>query len=358
MKGYLHLENGDKFEGEWLSESEGNFEGEVVFFTGMTGYQEVLTDPSYKGQIVVFTYPLIGNYGINQEDFESRKPHAAGVVVYQGTKHYSHYKAESSLMDYLKKWNIPLLGKADTRAIVKRIRREGSMGGTLSPDATLAAPGTQRMSGLVQSVASNEIITYGTGKHHIVMFDFGFKKSILDELLARDCRVTTVPYHTGASTIYALRPDGIVLSNGPGDPKSLTQYLKSIRETVSKFPSMGICLGHQLLALAFGGNTERLLFGHRGANQPVMDIKTKKVFMTSQNHGYVVKEGSLGQTGLSVLYKNVNDNSIEGLKHNVLPIISVQFHPEANPGPYESNYIFDEYMEMVKQKAGREKAYA
>ncbi|MBM7693973.1 carbamoyl-phosphate synthase small subunit [Peribacillus deserti] len=359
MKGYLHLKNGDTFEGEWLTDTACTAVGEVVFYTGMTGYQEVLTDPSYKGQIIVFTYPLIGNYGINKEDFESKVPHVAGVIVYQGNMKYSHYQAECSLVQYLNKWNIPMLGKADTRAIVKKIRKEGSMSGAMAAKAT-EIPDLIPLSkaGLVSQVTSREISSYGKGNHHIVLYDFGYKKSILDELLARNCKVTVVPCHTAPETIHALKPDGIVLSNGPGDPKAMNRFMPFIKEVIKKYPTMGICLGHQLIALAFGGDTERLLFGHRGANQPVINMNTKRVVMTSQNHGYVVKEKSISQAPLFILYKNVNDGSIEGLQHKVLPIVSVQFHPEANPGPCESNYIFDEYMEMVKHKSGREKAYA
>ncbi|PLT30396.1 carbamoyl phosphate synthase small subunit [Peribacillus deserti] len=359
MKGYLKLKNGDKFEGEWLTESSEPAAGEVVFYTGMTGYQEVLTDPSYKGQIIVFTYPLIGNYGINKEDFESKVPHAAGVIVYQGNMKHSHYQAECSLVEYLNKWNIPMLGKADTRAIVKKIRKEGSMSGVMA-SSTAAVPELLPLNraSLVSQVTSKEMTTYGNGRHHIVLYDFGYKRSILDELLSRNCKVTVVPYQTSPETIHSLKPDGIVLSNGPGDPKSIKPFMPFIKEVIKTYPTMGICLGHQLIALAFGGDTERLLFGHRGANQPVIHMNTKRVFMTSQNHGYVVKEKSIAAAPLNVLYKNVNDGSIEGLKHKVLPIVSVQFHPEANPGPCESNYIFDEYMEMVKHKSGREKAYA
>ncbi|MBA9025205.1 carbamoyl phosphate synthase small subunit [Peribacillus huizhouensis] len=360
MKNYLHLSNGQSFEGKLLTkEMNDTVQGEIVFFTGMTGYQEVLTDPSYKNQIVVFTYPLIGNYGINNEDFESRKPHVAGVIVYQGDMSYSHFQARHSLKDYLDKWNIPLLSQIDTRAVVKTIRTSGSMEAAITPDPSYkVVTDYYENTQIVSEVSSKEITSYGNGTKHIVLFDFGYKKSILDSLLSQNCQVTIVPYDTDLQTIQNLNPDGVVLSNGPGDPKQLNHLFLNFKNILTQYPAMGICLGHQLVALAFGGDTKKMLFGHRGANQPIVDLKTKRVYMSSQNHSYEVSEGSLSNTGLQVRFRNVNDGTVEGLVHAELPIITTQYHPEANPGPVESVEHFTDFLQMINDYSGREKAYA
>ncbi|MBM7702599.1 carbamoyl phosphate synthase small subunit [Metabacillus iocasae] len=358
MKGYLHLQNGDTFEGMIENTStKQEVNGEVVFFTGMTGYQEVVTDPSYKNQIIVFTYPLIGNYGINEHDYESKKPHVSAVVVYECCENGFHYEAMYSFKQYLKKWNIPLITHVDTRAVVKRIRNEGTMPAILSPYEKKQKVTGDETDLIVKQVSTTTMNTYGEGDKHIILLDFGYKKSILQELLNRQCKVTVVPYSTSDVEIHALKPDGIVLSNGPGDPTQLSFQLSSLKKVMATYPTLGICFGHQLIGLAFGGKTNKLPFGHRGANQPVMDLLKKKVYMTSQNHSYVVDEESMKQTPLTVRFKNVNDHSVEGLMHETLPILSVQYHPEAHPGPSESNYIFDEFINFVNQ-AGREKVYA
>ena len=360
MKNYLHLANGSTFEGELLTKStEKAISGEIVFFTGMTGYQEVLTDPSYKDQIVIFTYPLIGNYGINAIDFESKKPHVAGVIVYNGNMNHSHFQAEYSLSEYLDKWNIPLLSHIDTRAVVKNIRKEGSMQAAITPEKNYRVEScVNEIEAHVAEVSTKTIETYGEGAKHIVLMDFGYKKSILTSLLDQDCRVTVVPFDTDFKQIEELNPDGILLSNGPGDPKQLTGLLDNIKKIVSHYPTMGICLGHQLTALAFGGNTKKMLFGHRGANQPVVDLKTKRVYMSSQNHSYEVDEPSLKDTPLQVRFRNVNDRTVEGLAHKELPIFTTQYHPEANPGPVESSNLFKDFLQMINDYSGREKAYA
>ncbi|MFD6442097.1 carbamoyl phosphate synthase small subunit [Peribacillus sp. NPDC060186] len=360
MKNYLYLENGSVFEGELLTKSTKKaITGEIVFFTGMTGYQEVLTDPSYKDQIVIFTYPLIGNYGINENDFESKKPHVAGVIVYEGNMRHSHYQAKYSLGEYLDKWNIPLLSHVDTRAVVKNIRQEGSMQAAITAETAFTFESC--LNGLeahVAAVSTKVIESFGKGSKHVVMMDFGYKKSILNSLIEQGCRVSVVPFDTKFEQIKDLNPDGILLSNGPGDPKQLEYLLENIKKIITNFPTMGICLGHQLTALAFGANTKKMLFGHRGANQPVVDLKTKKVYMSSQNHSYEVDEPSLQGTSLLVRFRNVNDSTVEGLMHKDLPIFTTQYHPEANPGPIESSLLFNDFLQMINEYSGREKAYA
>lgn len=360
MEGYLHLESGQCFEGEWLSEPpKENIKGEIVFFTGMTGYQEVLTDPSYKDQIIVFTYPLIGNYGINESDFESKKPHVAGVIVYEGSSHPSHYQSAYTLKDYLTKWNIPLMGHLDTRAIVKKIRSVGTMPAIMASHPEMDQNDIVLLKDeKVYKVSSTKTEIYGNGDTHIVLFDFGSKKSIVDSLVKRDCLVTSVPYNTSFEDVAALKPDGILLSNGPGDPKELSHYLPTIKKVIEKYPTLGICLGHQLAALAIGANTKKLSFGHRGANHPIADLQTGAVMMSSQNHSYVVDEVSLNGTGFKKRYVNLHDQSIEGLMHESLKLHTVQFHPEAHPGPADTNYVFDEFLMMISEEKGRVIAYA
>lgn len=360
MDGYLHLKNGESYKGIWLTECPQNeIEGEIVFYTGMTGYQEVLTDPSYKDQIIVFTYPLIGNYGINEQDFESKQPHAAGVIVYESIDSTGHYEAKYSLKEYLQKWKIPMLGHIDTRAVVKKIRDFGTMPAVLSDKKEKKhLKFMLNTSQKVCKVSRPKIRSYGKGDIHIVLIDFGFKKSILASLLKRNCRVTTVPYNTSFETIEQLNPDGILLSNGPGDPKDLSAILPILNQLLKEYPVFGICLGHQLAALALGADTKKLPFGHRGANHPIMDLKRKTVFMSSQNHSYVVDEKSLTGTGLKARFYNLHDQSIEGLVHEHLPVQTVQFHPEANPGPNDADYLFDDFIDMVKANNGREIAYA
>jgi carbamoyl-phosphate synthase small subunit len=351
MKGYLHLEDGSVYTGELEHGSTQDINGEIVFFTGMTGYQEVLTDPSYKNQIVVFTYPLIGNYGINITDDESKQPQVKAVVIYECTSTYSHYEAQYSFKEYLQKWNIPIIHHIDTRAVVKKIRSHGSMAATISPTLNQEAQPCAIYEDGVFEVTSTKLETYGEGEKHVALIDFGYKKSILTSLVNRGCKVTTVPLKM-MDKVAELKPDGVLLSNGPGDPEQLSTYFSKIKEIVSSYPTLGICLGHQLIALSFGAKTKKLLFGHRGANQPVYDLKTDKVFMTSQNHSYVVIGDSLKTTDLKTRFYHINDDSIEGLAHSTLPILTAQFHPEAHPGPSDSEWIFDEFLDLVAATKG------
>ncbi|MDF0728594.1 carbamoyl phosphate synthase small subunit [Cytobacillus sp. S13-E01] len=358
MTGYVHLENGECFEGILEATNDTNaITGEVVFFTGMTGYQEVLTDPSYKNQIVIFTYPLIGNYGINEYDFESSKPHVAGVIMYESFETVYHYEAKHSLKAYLNKWEIPYITHVDTRSVVKQIRDSGTMKCSMSYKQECSYFGDIRYDAPVEAVSTKKIESFGSGHHEIVVIDFGVKKSIVNSLVDYDCKVTVVPYNTSYETVKKLNPCGIVLSNGPGDPKQLKRLLPDLKKMMESFPTLAICLGHQLVGLAFGGDTTKLRFGHRGANQPVLDILTSKVFITSQNHSYVVNRDSLDQDKLTVRFTNVNDGSVEGLMHKELPILSVQYHPEAHPGPSDSSWIFHEFMSSIRSVRS-EKMYA
>ena len=360
MKGYLHLNSGESFEGQWLTNAPTDeIKGEIAFFTGMAGYQEVLTDPSYKDQIIVFTYPLIGNYGINEVNFESEKPHVAGVIVYEAKQTAFHYEAKYRLVDYLEKWGIPMLGSIDTRAVMKKIRSEGTMPVALSNSNIVNDESFRLLDDLkVSKVSTSSPKTYGDGENHIVLVDYGSKKSIINSLVKRNCKVTVVPYHTTFENIELLKPDGILLSNGPGDPKELKDVLPTIKKLINQYPTLGICLGHQLAALALGANTEKLAFGHRGANHPVMDLLSGRVVMSSQNHSYVVDRNSLNGTGLKLRFLNLHDQSVGGFVHDHYPLQTVQFHPEANPGPAESEYIFDEFIEIVKANNGRVFAHA
>ncbi|WP_240374836.1 carbamoyl phosphate synthase small subunit [Bacillus piscicola] len=359
MKGYIKLENGEVFEGN-LTGSNQEVYGEVVFFTGMTGYQEVMTDPSFHGQIVVFTYPLIGNYGWNETDIESATTQPAGLVISEAAGEAFHYEATQTFKEAAADAGIPVLTGVDTRALVKCIRESGDMGAVISASPEKAAfaiyePLGEKM--IIPEVSVKKPETIGDGDHHIVVIDFGYKRSMVKSLVREGCKVTVVPFDTPAADIEKLTPDGLLFSNGPGNPQQLQELLPRYRKLAQMYPTLGICMGHQVLALAFGGKTEKLRFGHRGANQPVQNTQSGKVFMTSQNHSYVVKENSLPKGELAVQYKNINDGSVEGLSHLKYDIITVQFHPEAHPGPADSREIFHQFLEYLKRK-GREKTYA
>ncbi|AJD90935.1 carbamoyl phosphate synthase small subunit [Jeotgalibacillus malaysiensis] len=351
----LILEDGSVFKGEgfgWM----GDAEGEVVFNTGMTGYQEILSDPSYCAQMVVLTYPLIGNYGINRDDFESIHPYIKALIVREACDLPSNFRSEASIDDLLKEKKIPGLSGIDTRRLTKLIRSYGTMKGRICEEtAEIARVVSDLKSSALATDQVSRVSTKssypspGRGKR-VVVVDYGMKHGILRELNRRQCDVIVVPYHTSAKEILRLHPDGVVLSNGPGDPKSVPESVKAVKELIGAVPIFGICLGHQLLALAGGADTFKLKFGHRGSNHPVKDIETGKVAITAQNHGYAVDEDSLLTTDFIVTHKALNDGTVEGIKHREHAVFSVQYHPEASPGPEDANELFDRFIQLMKEE--------
>ncbi|SER37030.1 carbamoyl-phosphate synthase small subunit [Gracilibacillus ureilyticus] len=360
-KGYLVLNTGDILEGNWLG-TPNKMEGELVFNTAMTGYQEVMTDPSYAGQIVTMTYPLIGNYGWNEIDYESVKPSLAGFIVSTPSENPEHYESKNTLIEMLEKYEIPALSGVDTRALTRIIREYGEVYGKITTDPADKPVHTFVNPDIVSTVSVKEKIVYKTSDPantptpHVVVMDFGYKHSIAHSLLDLGCDVTVVPYNTSYLEIQALNPDGVLLSNGPGDPKALAGHSENIKHISENFPTMGICLGHQLIALAHGATTKRLPYGHRGSNHPVKDLQTGKVMITSQNHGYVVDYDSVNMKNWYVSHVNVNDKSVEGLKHKTKPLMSVQFHPEAHPGPIDTHQIFVDFIQQFITKGEKQHA--
>ena len=348
MKARLILENGTIFEGNafgYLKESV----GEVVFTTGMTGYQEILTDPSYYGQIVTMTYPLIGNYGINLDDNESETPKVRGFIVREKCSYPNNFRCEISLEDYLNHNKIIGLENIDTRALTKVLRNNGTMKGIITLGEEKLEDVQSKINDFsnkeaVNIVSTKEVYTIeGNGKH-VAIVDFGIKANIVRNFKKRNCKITVFPMDSTAEEILAVNPDLVFLSNGPGDPEDLTDVIENIKQMIGVKPIVGICLGHQLLGLSLGGKTSKLKFGHRGCNHPVKDLETNKVHITSQNHGYVVSE--LPERVVAT-HININDKTVEGMKHTTLPIYSVQFHPEACAGPNDSEYIFDRFMDFA-----------
>ena len=359
MKRQLILEDGTIFVGEGFG-SEVQTVGEVVFNTGMTGYQEILSDPSYCGQIVTLTYPLVGNYGINRDDFEAITPAIQGFIVKEVCDHPSNFRNQFSLDEFFKTKNIPGLAGIDTRKLTRIIRQYGTLKGALCgmdvnvDEIIVKLKGEILPTNQVEQVSTKSAYPSPGRGHRVVLVDFGMKHGILRELNKRDCDVIVVPYNVTADEILRLSPDGIMLSNGPGDPKDVKEAIEMVNAVLGKVPLFGICLGHQLFALANGADTERLKFGHRGSNHPVKDLATGKVAITSQNHGYTVNEASLLNTKLKVTHIALNDGTVEGLRHLEYPAFTVQYHPEASPGPEDANHLFNEFLQMIEtfKKAG------
>jgi carbamoyl-phosphate synthase small subunit len=372
-KAVLALADGGGFIGTAFG-AEGETTGEVVFNTSMTGYQEILTDPSYCGQIVTMTYPLIGNVGVNTEDVESLHPALSGFIVKEYANHPSNWRSTQNLDDYLKEQGIIGISDIDTRALTKRIRDGGAQMGILSTvdlDEKRLIQKVRQVPGLtgrdlVQDVTCREPYEWKEGtwkvrpggieeprkpripeRLKIIVYDYGVKYNILRSLVDAGCCVTVVPAQTTAREVLAMDPQGIVLSNGPGDPEAVVYAIETVRELIGEKPIFGICLGHQILGLALGGKTYKLKFGHHGGNQPVMDLMTKKVEITTQNHGFAVDVDSIGEEA-ELTHVNLNDRTVEGIRHKRLPIFSVQYHPEASAGPHDAGYLFNRFTEMVK----------
>jgi len=353
-RGFLVLSDGTVFRGTGFGAQKTHV-GELVFSTAMTGYQEALTDPSYAGQILMMTYPLVGNYGINGEDSESDKIWARGFVVHEACLEPVHSKSKKSIDEFLEEQGVPGVAGLDTRAIVHKIRDKGVMpaciyAGEEEPDIPALAKKAAALdySGInfVDEVSPREPREFGKGKKRVVLVDCGAKANIVRELVKRGIRVTTVHYKTSARAILDLDPDGVVVSNGPGDPALMQTTAAAMRAIAKKLPTMGICLGHQILGIAAGGSTFKLKFGHRSANQPVKELETGRVFITTQNHGYAVDGASIGKDWV-VTMLNANDGTVEGLRHRELPVFSVQFHPEAHPGPRDTGFLFDEFVKSL-----------
>ncbi len=354
MQAKLYLEDGTLFEGISFG-AEGEQVGEVVFNTGMTGYQEVLSDPSYCGQIVTMTYPLIGNYGITRDDFEAVRPFVHGFVVRRHEEVPSNWRAQYNLGTLLKEYGIAGISGIDTRMLTRKIRSAGTMKAIIATGDARAEELRERLNAdallrdQVSRVSTRSVFNSPGKGERIVLVDFGSKSGILRDLTNRGCDVVVVPHDSTAEAILRLRPDGVLLSNGPGDPKDVPHAVRMIQELLGKLPIFGICLGHQLFALACGADTEKLKFGHRGGNHPVKDLESGRCYITSQNHSYAVSEASVEGTGLRVTHINNNDGTVEGLRHALHPAFSVQYHPEASPGPFDSSYLFDDFLTMVRE---------
>ncbi|MGM9521076.1 MAG: carbamoyl phosphate synthase small subunit [Oscillospiraceae bacterium] len=353
QKAYLILENGKKYEGTSFGAS-GTSVGELVFTTGMTGCAESLTDPSYYGQLVIFTFPQFGNYGIADADMESSGIHVRGAVVREFCDAPSNFRCDETVNDFLKRHNVVGISGVDTRELTQMIRERGVINAVITtenPDYPVDALKAFRITDSVKNTSTKECITLmpeGPARHTVALMDYGAKKSIADNLVKRGCKVVVFPYSATAEEVMSIKPDGIMLSNGPGDPSDNVEAIAELRKLFGKAPMFGICLGHQMMALAAGAATEKLKFGHRGANQPVKDLKTGRVYITCQNHGYAVTCESLEGIGAELRYINVNDKTCEGVDYPLLDAFSMQFHPEAHGGPRDCEGAFDRFLKMME----------
>lgn len=349
----LILEDGTVYKGYGFGAEE-EMAGEVVFNTAMTGYQETLSDPSYNGQIVTFTYPLIGNYGINRDDYETITPSIKGIIVREICKKPSNFRKEFTLDEILKDINIPAISGIDTRALTKKIREHGTIKGIIvdiekDVNEVLAKLKEEVLpTNQIDQVSTKRAFNSSGRGYRVVLLDYGAKSGIIRELNERNCDIIVMPHNSTAKEILRQKPDGIMLSNGPGDPEDVPETIETIKELIPRVPIFGICMGHQLISLASGAKTYKLKFGHRGANQPVKNLLTGRVDITSQNHGYAVDIESLKNTELELTHIAVNDGTCEGVRHKKYPVFSVQYHPEASPGPHDPNYLFDEFITNMK----------
>jgi carbamoyl-phosphate synthase small subunit len=381
MQAILALEDGRIFRGEGYGHP-GECQGEVVFNTSLTGYQEIATDPSYAGQIVVLTNPQIGNYGTNQADNESAKPYIEGLIVREFSAISSNWRSEQVTDEYMERYSVPVLAEIDTRALVRHLRTHGVMRGVISTESSdtdalvQRARSIRKMDGtdLAKVVSTKSLYTFDSDdsrnqsgdfllpsalvhdaemrKHHVVAYDFGIKQNILRMLTREGCTVTVVPAETTAAEVMALKPDGVFLSNGPGDPEPVDYAVQAIRDMMGRVPVFGICLGHQLCGLALGGRTYKLKFGHHGGNHPVRNNVTGKVEITAHNHNFAVDPDSINANEVELTHVDLNDQTLEGLRHKTLPLFSVQYHPEAAPGPHDSHYLFRDFRKMMEEWKG------
>ncbi|PNR97804.1 carbamoyl phosphate synthase small subunit [Petrotoga mexicana DSM 14811] len=344
MKGFIKLNDSTIFEGEIISKKDFG-QGEVVFNTSMTGYEESITDPSYAGEILVMTYPLIGNYGVNLENLQSKRPTIKGLIVKDYCQFPSHHTSQYSLLDYLNQHEVPILSKVDTRALTKKLRIEGSMNGVITTEEDFEVPTSNE--NLLDSVSTKEIYRIQGNGPKIALIDLGVKKNIVNQLKSKGYDLYVFPYNSSKNDVDKVQPDLVLFSNGPGDPKKAKEAILLAKGFIGEKPLFGICLGHQIISLALGFNTVKMKFGHRGTNHPVKNLLNNKCYITSQNHGYMVEKESVKNKNVIITYINLNDHSIEGIMHKKYPIFTVQFHPEGGPGVHDTTFIFKKIKDSI-----------